>query len=217
MTTHVSGEQVRRWIDDNAVREVTNHDDEETEFNYELRLSRLPIHVIKEETWGPLRVVGKTAFDTDRSRALLRDDQDRQVLLQRIGPMLAATPGFYTFLDEEGAACEFRNAEVIQTEYRIYPDEANQQALMDGLMGIASGMRYVRNTLAAMVPNPKPTGDETDDDGTAEAGPAADGTSDETDGATADDDTEAAEPSTDDGGTADEAGVDDAGTDAEGG
>ena len=189
MTTHVSGEQVRRWIDDNAVREVTNHDEEETEFNYELQLSRLPIHVIKEETWGPLRIVGKTAFDTDRSRALLRDNQDRQVLLQRIGPMLAATPGFYTFLDEEGAACEFRNAEVIQTEYRIYPDEANQQALMDGLMGIASGMRYVRNTLAAMVPNPERTGNGTGDEG-ANAVETGDGT-----------DTDAAdtEPSTDEG------------------
>lgn len=166
MPTHVSPKQVRHWIDDNAVREVTEHDDEETEFNFELTLSRLPVHVIKEETWGPLRIVGKTGFDTDRVRALLRDDDDRQILLQRLGPMLAATPGFYTFLDEEGNNCAFRNAESMQTEYRIYPDEASQQALMDGLMATASGMRYVQNTLAAMLPNRGPVEGETSEDAT---------------------------------------------------
>ncbi|WP_218836417.1 hypothetical protein [Halorarum salinum] len=168
MPTHVSPEQVRRWIDDGAVREVTEHDDEATEFNFELTLSRLPVHVIKEETWGPLRVVGKTGFDADRVRALLRDDDDRQILLQRLGPMLAATPGFYTFLDGEGNGCAFRNAESMQTEYRIYPDEASQQALMDGLMATASGMRYVRNTLAAMLPNRVPAETEANLDAVVE-------------------------------------------------
>lgn len=160
MTVHVSEEQVRGWIDEDAVREVTRHDDEDAAFNFQLRLSRLPVHVIKEDTWGPIRLVGKNEFDTPRTRALLDDRADRRELLTRIGPMLAATPGFYTFLDDEGAACELRDAASIQTEYRIYPDGASQQSLMDGVMAIAAGMRFVQNTVATMLPEPEgETGD----------------------------------------------------------
>ncbi len=37
----------------------------------------------------------------------MENDEDRNELLTQIGPVLAVTPGFYTFLDEEGASCEF--------------------------------------------------------------------------------------------------------------
>ncbi|WP_276253848.1 hypothetical protein [Halomontanus rarus] len=150
MTTHVSDEQVRHWIDDGVVQRVTSHSSEETEFNFELQLSKLPIHVIKEKTWGPIRVVGRNGFDTDRTRELLRDDQQRGELLSYIGPMLAATPGFYTFLDEEGASSPIEYAETLQIEYRIYPDEASQQALMDAVMAIGTSMRYVQNVVAVL-------------------------------------------------------------------
>jgi hypothetical protein len=39
----------------------------------------------------------------------------------------------YTFLDE-GNTYEFAEVHSIQIEYRIYPDEATQQALMDAAM-----------------------------------------------------------------------------------
>ncbi|MCU4973376.1 hypothetical protein OB955_11550 [Halobacteria archaeon AArc-m2/3/4] len=154
MTTHVSDEQVRHWIDDGVVQNVTSHSSssssEETEFNFELQLSTLPIHLIKEGTWGPIRVVGRNGFDTDRTKALLRDDQQRGELLSYIGPMLAATPGFYTFLDEEGTSSPIEYAETLQIEYRIYPDEASQQALMDAVMAIGTSMRYVQNVVAVL-------------------------------------------------------------------
>ena len=149
MTTHVSAEQVRWWLDEDAVQDVTPHASEETEFNLEVTLSRLPIHLIKEETRGPVRVVGRSAFDTERARRLVREAESRAELLDQIGPVLATTPGFYTFLDEEGGACRLRDAEALQMEHRIYPDEATQQALMDSVMAVATGMRYVQNVLAA--------------------------------------------------------------------
>jgi len=61
-----------------------------------------------------------------------------------------ATPGFYTFLDEDGVSCQLREAETVQVEYRTYPDGASQQALMDGIMAIATSMRYVRNVVVAV-------------------------------------------------------------------
>ena len=163
MTRHVSETQVRHWLDETAIRDVTAHADEETEFNVQVELSRLPVHVIKETEFGPLRIVGRSGFDTERTKDLLRDEQRRGELLQYIGPMLAATPGFYTFLDPSGTACQLREAETVQVEYRIYPNEASQQALMDGIMAIATSMRYVRNVVAAV-------GARVADDGDGESG-----------------------------------------------
>ena len=150
MSTHVSETQIREWLDDTAINDVTRHTDEETAFNYQVELSQLPVHVIKETEFGPIRLVGQSGFDTDAAKTLLRDDQRRSELLKFVGPMLASTPGFYTFLNEEKASCELRNAETIQIEYRIYPDGASQQALMDGIMSIATSMRYVQNVTAAV-------------------------------------------------------------------
>ncbi|WP_135302565.1 hypothetical protein [Haloarcula amylovorans] len=166
MTTHVTTDQVRWWLDDTAIQSVTAEDEEETEFNLQVTLSRLPIHLIKEHEQGPIRVVGRSAFDTERSRGLLADDEARGQLLDRIGPILATTPGFYTFLDENDDACEFRDADRIQMEHRLYPEETTQQALMDSVMAIASGMRYIQNVVSAT--RPDPPDEERGSDGTAE-------------------------------------------------
>ena len=152
MSTLVSEEQVRQWLDETVVQDVTDHTDDETAFNLEIQLSRLPIHLIKEESTGPVRVVGRSGFDTDHSRRLLREDERRGEFLRYVGPMLAATPGFYTFLDEEGLSCALENAETIQVEYRLYPDGASQQALMDATMAIGTSMRYVQNVVGALRP-----------------------------------------------------------------
>ncbi len=152
MTTHVSERQVRWWLDEDAVQEVTAHAEEQTEFNLQVTLSNLPIHLIKEDDRGPIRVVGSSGFDTERASALLREEASRTELLDQLGPVLVTTPGFYTFLDEEGRACELRYAETLQIEHRIYPDEATQQSLMDSVMDIATGMRYVQNVLAVTHP-----------------------------------------------------------------
>lgn len=152
MTRHVSDEQVRHWLDDAVIREMNRHGESGTEFNFELELSRLPIHVIKEEQWGPVRIVGRNGFEGEGAKQLLADEDRRSQLLRSIGPMLAATPGFYTFLDEEGAPAALRHATTLQLEARLYPDEANQQALMDAVMGVGSCMRYVRDVVVAMGP-----------------------------------------------------------------
>jgi hypothetical protein len=153
MTTHLSAEQVRWWLDETALQDVSEYSEEDTEFNLQVTLSRLPIHLIKESKQGPIRAVGQSAFDTERARKLLREEESRTELLGQIGPILVSVPGFYTFLDGEGQSCQLRDAETLQMEHRIYPDEASQQALMDSLMGIATGMRYVQNVVAATHPD----------------------------------------------------------------
>ena len=163
MTTHLSVDQIRWWLDDDAIQDVSSHAAEETEYNLQVTLSRLPIHLIQEDKRGPVRVVGRSAFDTARARRLVREEEPRTDRLGRIGPVLATTPGFYTFLDGEGEACDLRNAETLQLEHRIYPDEATQQSLMDSVMAIATGMRYVQTVLAVTLPAAPPESVPADD------------------------------------------------------
>lgn len=164
MTIHVSVDQVRWWLDDDAIQDVTPQNQPETEFNLQLTLSQLPIHLIKEDQRGPVRIVGRCAFDTERAKRLVRDEGMRTELLGQMGPVLATTPGFYTFLDEEGTACELRHAETLQLEHRIYSDDATQQTLMDSIMAIATGMRYIQNLLAATHPGVPPEGGDQADE-----------------------------------------------------
>jgi hypothetical protein len=165
MTTHLTADQIRWWLDDDVVQDVLSHTEAETEFNLQVTLSKLPIHLVKVDERGPLRVVGQSGFDTERSRRLLRDGDSRGELLEQLGPVLASTPGFYTFLDEEDRATELRDAERLQFEHRIYPDEASQQALMDSLMAIATGMRFVQNVVAATRPDDRAGGESRPGDG----------------------------------------------------
>lgn len=150
MVAHLSLEQVQAWLDERVVTNVKETAESEVEYNIQLELSRLPLHIIKEETWGPLRVVGKTSFDTERVAALVEDDEQSRELLARIGPVLASTPGFYTFLDSDDETCEFADVHSIQLEHRIYSDGASQQALMNALMDIATAVRYIQNLVATM-------------------------------------------------------------------
>ena len=150
MVTHLSLEQVQAWLDERVVAEVKESGESDVEYNIQLELSRLPLHIIKEETWGPLRVVSKTSFDTERVAALVENDDQRRELLAGIGPVLAATPGFYTFLDSNDETCEFAEVHSIQLEHRIYPDGASQQSLMRSLMNIATAARYIQNLVATM-------------------------------------------------------------------
>ncbi len=151
MVGPISEEQVAEWLDERVVSDVQHVTGEETEFNIQLRLARLPLHLIKEVPLGPVRLVSNTAFDTDRTRAIMENETERNELLARIGPVLASTPGFYTFLDAEGNSCEFRDAQSVQLEHRIYPDGASRQAVMDGLMSLATAMRYLQNSVAVLL------------------------------------------------------------------
>ncbi|MDL5361895.1 hypothetical protein [Halalkalicoccus sp. NIPERK01] len=150
MVDDISAEQVEKWLDDRVVRDVERTTENAAEFSVQCRLSHIPLNVIKEDTWGPLRIVGRAAFDTERTAAVIADPEQRYELLARIGPVFAATPGFYTFLDEEETSTEFPNVDSIQFEHRVYSDGASQQELMGGLMAIATAIKYVQNTVAAI-------------------------------------------------------------------
>ena len=150
MVERVTVEQVRVWLDDKVVSDVQEVSEPEAEFNLRIEISRLPLHVIKEEPSGPLRIVGESGFDTDRVVALIEDERKREELLTRIGPMLAATPGFYTFFDENGDRCEFGDVRNIHLEHRIYPDGLTRHRLMRGVIDVAKAMRYIQNTVTVL-------------------------------------------------------------------
>lgn len=167
MVERITVDQVRAWLDERVISDVQEDTEGEAEYNLQVELSLLPLHVIKEEPTGPLRIVGRTAFDTERTATLVRDPEKRRDLLTRIGPVLAATPGFYTFLDEEGRRCEFDSVHTIQLEHRIYPEGVSRQSLMDGILAVATAMRYIQNMMAALL-IPSQGGDDTESDSDVE-------------------------------------------------
>lgn len=150
MVDDISADQVEKWLDDRVVRDVERTTEKEAEFSVQCRLSHIPLNVIKEDTWGPLRIVGRAAFDTERTAAVIENPDQRRELLERIGPIFVGIPGFYTFLDEEQSSTEFPNVDSIQFEHRIYSDGASQQELMSGLMALATAIKYIQNTVAAI-------------------------------------------------------------------
>ncbi|MCH7660538.1 MAG: hypothetical protein IH933_08095, partial [Euryarchaeota archaeon] len=96
MVDDISADQVEKWLDDRVVRDVERTTEKEAEFSVQCRLSHIPLNVIKEDTWGPLRIVGRAAFDTERTAAVIENPDQRRELLERIGPIFVGTPGFYT-------------------------------------------------------------------------------------------------------------------------
>jgi hypothetical protein len=150
MVDDISADQVEKWLDDRVVQQVERSSEKEAEFSINCRLSHIPLNIIKEDTWGPLRIVGRAAFDTERTATVIENPEQRRELLERIGPIFVGTPGFYTFLDDEESSTEFPNVDSIQFEHRIYSDGASQQELMSGLMAIATAIKYIQNTVAAI-------------------------------------------------------------------
>ncbi|HMB49273.1 hypothetical protein [Natronoarchaeum rubrum] len=150
MVERITVEQVRAWLDPSVVGEITETSESTTEFNLELEVSRMPLHVIKEERSGPVRIVGKCGFDTERVAALLDDDRRQRELFSQLSPVLVTVPGFYTFMDEEGTRCEFSDLRTIQFEQRRYPDGLSRDRLMGDVIAIAKGMRHVQNVVAVV-------------------------------------------------------------------
>ena len=150
MVEQITVDQVRAWLDSAVVSDVTETSESTTEFNLELEVSQMPLHVIKEKPSGPIRIVGKCGFDTERVAALLENERQQRELFSHLSPVLVAMPGFYTFMDSEGRRCEFRDLQTIQFEQRRYPDGTSQDLLMNDVITIAKGMRHVQNVVAVV-------------------------------------------------------------------
>lgn len=161
MVERITVEQVRAWLDPNVVGDITETSESTTEFNLELEVSKMPLHVIKEEQSGPIRTVGKCGFDTERVAALLEDERRQRELFSQLSPVLVSVPGFYTFMDAEGTRCGFADLQTIQFEQRRYPDGLSRNELMGDVIAIAKGMRHVQNVVAVVR-------ETTDEDGGAE-------------------------------------------------
>lgn len=161
MTERITVEQVRAWLDPNVVGDVTETSESTTEFNLELEVSQMPLHVIKADRSGPIRIVGKCGFDTDRVAALLEDDRRQRELFSQLSPVLVSVPGFYTFMDAEGTRCEFADLQTIQFEQRRYPDGLSRHELMSDVIAIAKGMRHVQNVVAVVRETTGGDGEET--------------------------------------------------------
>lgn len=144
MPAAIDAERVRAWIDDDLVTDVERVPDEAAEFNFTVELSNILVHVIRREPGGPLVIGQQIEYGEElRSRIQGMAAADRTEMLARIRETLTATPGVYGFHDEHGNNVPFREVYRIFLEYRIYPGEIDQHALMTGLVDVWKAMRYL--------------------------------------------------------------------------
>lgn len=151
MARDIQSSQVRAWIDEDLVEEVEEVPDEMAVYNFTVRMSGMFIHVIKRGQEGPLIVGQQIEFDDQiRTRIREMDDASRGELLARIREALMEIPVIYGFQDENDQNVAFEELHHIFLEHRIYPDEADQQAVMDGLVSVWKGLRYLDDIWALM-------------------------------------------------------------------
>lgn len=151
MTADIDPETVREWIDDDLVEEVEQVPDQMAEFNFTVRMSGIFIHVIKREPEGPLIVGQQMEFDDQiRDRIRSMPEPARGELLARVREALMEVPVVYGFQDETDQNVAFEEMHHLFLEARVYPDEATQQALMDGLVGVWKGLRYLDDIWSLM-------------------------------------------------------------------
>lgn len=151
MGTDIEPSRVREWIDEELVEEVEQVEDPMAEFNFTLRMSGIFLHVIKRQPGGPLIVGQQMEFDDEiRGRINELPGGERGELLARIREALMQVPVVYGFQNAADENVAFDEMHHIFVEHRIYPDEATQQAVMDGLIAVWKAMRYLDDIWSLM-------------------------------------------------------------------
>lgn len=144
MTEEITGETVRRWIDDDLVGTVEQVPDESAEFNYTVEISNLLVHVVRKRPGGPLIIGQEIEYGEEiRSEIRAMTESDRNELVARIRETLTAVPVVYGFHDEHGTNVRFGDMHRIFLEHRIYDGNITQHTLMNGLVDVWKVMRYV--------------------------------------------------------------------------
>ncbi|MEM4781659.1 MAG: DUF2299 family protein [Halalkalicoccus sp.] len=144
MTSQIDAEQVRTWIDNELIESVEPMPDEAAVFNLIVEMSGMMIHIIRRQPNGPILIGQQIEYGENvRTRIQELSEPDRNELVTRVREALMRTPGVYGFQDENGLSVPLSEMQLIFLERRIYPQQADQQRLMDGLVGIWKAMRYL--------------------------------------------------------------------------
>lgn len=144
MTDTIDADRVRTWIDDELVESVEPMPDEMAAFNLLVEISGMMIHIIRRQPNGPILIGQRIEYgESVRTRIQRLSEPDRDELVARVRESLIQTPGVYGFQDEHGLSVPLSEMRLIFIERRIYPQQADQQRLMDGLIGVWKAMRYL--------------------------------------------------------------------------
>ncbi|MFB6154391.1 MAG: DUF2299 family protein [Haloferacaceae archaeon] len=151
MSTDVSAERIRAWIDDDLVEAVDAYPDPAAEINLTVEMSNLVIHVIRRDPDGPILVGQEIEYDDEiRERIQSMEGGDRDEMVARIRETMTEVPVIYGFRNPQGENVVFREMSNIFIESRIYPDELSQDALMTRLVDVWKAMRYLDDIVTLM-------------------------------------------------------------------
>jgi len=144
MTGKIDAGRVRSWIDSDLVGNIEQVPDEAAVFNILVEISNINIHIIRQDSDGPLIIGQQIEYgDNIRSRIQAMSNPDRNELVARIRETLTGLPIIYGFHDELGANVQFVEMFRIFLEHRIYPNAVTQQSLMTGLIDVWKALQYL--------------------------------------------------------------------------
>jgi len=69
--------------------------------------------------------------------------QSRRQFVMMMETVLTTLPGHFVYRNKDGEAVPFERSEEVAIEYRLYPDGLSQHELMNGIISMVNGMRYI--------------------------------------------------------------------------
>lgn len=115
------------------------------EFEIDLSGDGVPNMIIKNRSFrSPIIIVGSYEFDPGLLASIMENPTKQQALKDEIQYGLSNAPGIYSFIDEHGQICHFEKAREFKMEYRLYPGGVNQHNLINGIIELASALKFIR-------------------------------------------------------------------------
>lgn len=147
-----SKKEVNRWLDDSVASIVGSSEPTNLEYRFTIRVSDFNIDLSKESSDGPLVIASNMRDEIDVSELT---PQQRNDLLMLLENGLMPAPGIFQYVNFDGDVVgDFDSMQGVQIIHKIYPESANQQALMDAIFGISKSLVFIRDAISTTFERP---------------------------------------------------------------
>lgn len=154
MSASIPYGDIRAWIDDSLVETVEQVPDSNADYNFQVELSGMPIHVASPLDSDGLLIAGQAIPAGEVKETFTElSQQDLDRLQARLEETLNNSRGIYRYQTEGGQDCEFKDLHHVRIEHRIYPDGATQHELMTSILDVIKSLNFIQNSIATLTKN----------------------------------------------------------------
>jgi hypothetical protein len=138
--------EINSWLDDSVVSIVGQAEPTDVEYRFTIRISDLNMELTKQSSNGPLVIVSNMRDEIDISDLTPQQRNDFLMLLEN---GLMSAPGIFQYVNFDSEVVDdFDEMQGVQILHKIYPEAADQQALMDAIFDISKSLVFIRDAMA---------------------------------------------------------------------